>query len=100
MIIQLNPNWRLNAAPPGWMVQRRLVREDGQNIGDEVWRTIAHCGTLNFAIEVCAQRLIQFEDGVYDPEALMQIIGQLDAIKSAADDLAHQVHESNILTRR
>ncbi len=92
MIIQLNPDWRLNSDKLNWILQHRSVVQEGktkktENIGKSYWRNETYHGTIDSALMACAERMIRFEDVIVGPDELTDLLARLDALTAVCTDV-------------
>ena len=82
MIVHLNRDWRIRSDDVQWIVDRRMVRKKGKNIGEADWEVQAYCMSLDSAVAWCAKQRVALIGGTYGPEALPELCAALDAIKA------------------
>lgn len=101
MIVQINPDWRIESDPLQWIVQKRRFVQ-----GAERWSNVGYHRTLDSAVVHLARRRVRMIGGEYPPEALPTLCHALDSlrdeIRQALDILATSQRSKDLppLTKR
>ena len=73
--LELNKDWRVDVDADNYIIQRRVVRQKGKNIGQEVWRDVSYHGNLESLFSSLCENVTR--ENWFDLESILSEIRKI-----------------------
>jgi hypothetical protein len=73
MIIPITADYRIESDSRQWIVKQRKITQSGDNIGDEAWKVLGYCVSLEHAVNLLADRRIKASNAKTLADALIDV---------------------------
>lgn len=73
--LELNQDWRVDVDVDNYILQRRIVRQKGRNIGQEVWKDYSFHGNLESLFNSLCEHVVR--ENWFDIETILAEIRKI-----------------------